>query len=181
MSRGKPVQCSRHSTWCQQFELFFYKHFLNVCTSYDKKKKNTLEHTWRPRSCRSSCLWQTDACACTSIHTNTDPQLCRGLKMEPEPQNIIMSDLLITHSYWNTYFCAIRQTLNIHNESWIIKMLTYVLEAKKGDEKWNECGIPTSYVDKRHTPWCNPKTPTAGNWLQAFWTLFSRSYTKPEL
>lgn len=30
----------------------------------------------------------------TLIHTQTDTQLCRGLKMEPEPQNTILPDLL---------------------------------------------------------------------------------------
>lgn len=31
-----------------------------------------------------------DACACTYTLTKTDTQLCRVLKMEPEPQNIIL-------------------------------------------------------------------------------------------
>lgn len=31
------------------------------------------------------------ACAHTSSHTQTDILLCRGLKMEPEPQNTILS------------------------------------------------------------------------------------------
>lgn len=29
------------------------------------------DSTRRPRHCSSSCLWQTSACACTHIHTNT--------------------------------------------------------------------------------------------------------------
>lgn len=52
-----------------------------------------------------------DGCMCTQTHTKiqTQTQLCRGLKMEPEPQNTILSN---TPS--NPYFysksgkCAVR-------------------------------------------------------------------------
>lgn len=35
--------------------------------------------------------------AYTLTHTQTDTQLCRGLKMEPQPQNTILSDPLLPH------------------------------------------------------------------------------------
>lgn len=44
---------------------------------------NVADAKWTPRHCSSRCLWQADACVCTQLQT----QICRGLKMEPEPQN----------------------------------------------------------------------------------------------
>lgn len=160
MSRGKSAHCSLHSSPFQDFGLFllFFKGSGFILLA--KYEMHAVDSTQRSRHCSSSCLWQTDACACTHIHINTHKtqthssaegsrwSLSHWTPFCQTPQMEISTGAIRQDSLKSfTMTADIIKTLHFFSNIASNTTATQVRQVQR-----NECGIPTSYVDKQHTP-----------------------------
>lgn len=164
MSRGPFPRRSLHSSSLQHFGDFHV-------VFYTIDSSNQMEHlfetyafdsTRRPRHCSSSCLWQSGACACTYIHTNTYKQThssAEGSRWSLSNRTPFCQTAL---TMIEIFFGAIRQVVvrvswrapqnNRYYQNAEFLLTLNATATQHREVKWNECVIPTCYVNKRHTP-----------------------------